>query len=140
MCGAVEWRQTYDEATVGSRFLSRYGWFDVASPRGLVVTRACAVGVLFLGPETLYPAHAHPAVERYDVLAGAARWWLEGGDWQTREVGGAVRVPSGTPHAMRTDAEPLLALYAWLGDLDTPARLTGADGIGGVSVDPPDAR
>jgi len=25
------------------------------------------------------------------------------------------------PHAMRTFAEPLLALYGWRGDIDTPA-------------------
>ena len=122
----VNWVQTYSEAEMGARFLANYGYFDIASPnRGLIRTDALALGFLLLGPGTLYPAHRHPAVELYHVVAGSPDWRVEDGPWEARPAGSFIFHRSMAIHAMRTGPEPLLALYAWLGDLATAARLTG---------------
>ena len=69
-------------------------------------------------------------------MAGTVEWWIADGPWGARLPGSFVHLPSRVPHAMRTGPEPMLALYAWLGDLTTSARLT--DGAsGGPSETPP---
>ncbi|MEH6825308.1 MAG: dimethylsulfonioproprionate lyase family protein [Motiliproteus sp.] len=75
------------------------------------------IGLFLLGPNRLYPAHQHPAVEMYTVLAGTAQWQREGEPWQTRKPGEYFIHTSNQAHAMRTLDEPLLALWAWTGDL-----------------------
>jgi quercetin dioxygenase-like cupin family protein len=80
----------------------------------------CRVGFTLIAPNTFYPMHAHPATELYWIIAGHAEWSASG----ARRIvppGGFVLHQSNEPHAMRTFAEPLLALYSWSGDLDTAA-------------------
>ena len=103
--------------------LANYGYAEIASPSGLFATERCAFGFLLLGPGTLSAAHAHPAMELYYVVGGTAGWWKQGEDWCERPPGSLIHHPSGAAHAMRTGAQPLLALYTWLGDLATPSRL-----------------
>jgi quercetin dioxygenase-like cupin family protein len=121
---SVDWVRTYSEAQLGRAYLENYGYFDIASPkRGLIATDAIACGFLVIGPGQLYPAHRHPAVELYHVVAGAPDWQVDGAPWEPKPVGSFVFHPSMAIHAMRTNDSPLLALYAWLGDLETSAVL-----------------
>ena len=124
----LAWRQnpTYDEAAVGATFLRNYSYADLLGPNGLALHRDIAVGVLLLGPETLYPDHHHPAVETYHVLGGPGEFRRGDEDWRLVPPGGAVHHPTGMLHAMRTGTEPMLALYCWLGDLGTAARMEAA--------------
>ena len=82
------------------------------------------LGFLMLGPDTLYPPHAHAAEELYLVLAGTAAWQHGHEPWVNRPPGTAIHHPPRLPHATRTAAEPLLALYLWWGaDLGVHARV-----------------
>jgi quercetin dioxygenase-like cupin family protein len=119
------WRQNpgYSAALVGSHFLENYGYAEIAGRGGLAVSDRVAAGLLLLGPETAYPPHAHPATEHYYVLSGTARWGLGDTPPTLRSPGSLIYHPSGVPHQMRTEKEPLLALYLWQGDLDTAATL-----------------
>lgn len=120
----VDWAQTYTEAQLGQDYIANYGYFDIASPkRGLIRTEAIALGFLVIGPGQLYPAHRHPAVELYHVVAGAPDWQVDAGPWESKPAGSFVFHPSLAIHAMRTGEAPLLALYSWLGDLETGAVL-----------------
>ncbi|MBM3585091.1 MAG: cupin domain-containing protein [Alphaproteobacteria bacterium] len=120
----VAWHQTYTEAELGPDYLRNYGYFDIASPaRGLIRTDALATGFMVIGPGRLYPAHYHPAVELYHVVAGAPDWSIDDGPWQSKPAGSFVFHPTMAVHAMRTGDRPFLALYAWLGDLNTSAKL-----------------
>jgi hypothetical protein len=106
---------------------ANYAYTEIASPSGLIVTNACAFGFLLLGPMTLSAAHAHPAMEFYYVVGGTAHWWKEDAPWCAYGPGTLIHHPSGVAHAMRTDRQPLLALYTWLGDLATPSRLVSIE-------------
>jgi hypothetical protein len=123
----LDWRQTYTSADFGERFLQNYGWSEWIGRRGAFESDAIACGVLLLGPETEYPAHSHEAEELYLPLAGRAWWRLAGSDWRLRPPGTWIHHPSWTTHAMRTEAEPLLAAYVWrAGDLTAKSRIDGS--------------
>lgn len=123
---ALEWRQTYGTADFGAGFLERYGWTEVVGLRGPIPSTRVAAGFLLLGPEVTYPPHAHEAAEVYLPLSGVA-WWQQGdGDFAQVPVGQAIWHAPWVPHAMRTGAEPLLALYLWRGgDLAAKSVILG---------------
>jgi quercetin dioxygenase-like cupin family protein len=77
------------------------------------------LGFTLIAPHTNYPAHAHPAIELYLVVAGAASWRLGDAQAEIRPPGSVIVHPSRAPHAMITGAGPLLALFTWRGDLVT---------------------
>jgi mannose-6-phosphate isomerase-like protein (cupin superfamily) len=112
----LTWRRTYDPGVADPAFLERYGWAELVGPFGPWPSERARLGFLLLGPETLYPAHAHAAEEIYLVVAGTAAWWRGQGPWEVRPPGALIHHPSRTPHATRTGAEPLLALYLWWGE------------------------
>jgi quercetin dioxygenase-like cupin family protein len=112
---ALAWRQTYRAGDVPAGFLERYGWCELLGATGPVPCEALAGGLLLLGPDARYPAHRHAAEELYIPLSGRAEWQRGGGPFVARPPGEAIIHASGEPHAMRTGAEPLLALYLWRG-------------------------
>ena len=120
----LAWRQTYTADDLGPAFLERYGWTELVGLRGPVASGRLACGFLLLGPATEYPTHRHEAEEVYVPVAGTALWRAGEGPWTARPPGTTVHHPSWTPHAMRTGAEPLVALYLWRGgDLAQKSRL-----------------
>jgi hypothetical protein len=122
----LEWRQTYSAADFGPAFLDRYGWTELIGLRGPIPSTEVACGFLALGPEIDYPSHAHEAEELYLPLAGDALWMRGDEDFTTRLPGLPIHHPSWMPHAMRTRAEPLLALYIWRGgDLAAKSNIIG---------------
>jgi hypothetical protein len=125
----LAWTQNpnYRAQPPSADFLANYGYAQLAGPPGvptLVETDRCAFGLLLLGPRLLYPTHRHPAAELYLPLT-PGEW--QRGDEPWREVPPAMPIhhPPGLPHATRAGLAPLLALYLWLGDLATHARMGG---------------
>lgn len=115
LAGWLAWRQSYTAAEFGPDFLQRYGWTELIGTSGPIANEAAAFGFLILGPHTLYPSHAHEAEELYLPLAGTA-WWQRGREAPAPVPPGTpIHHPSWLPHAMRTEAEPLVALYCWRG-------------------------
>lgn len=122
----LEWRQTYSAADFGPAFLERYGWTELIGQRGPIPSTEIACGFLMLGPDTDYPSHAHEAEELYVPLAGTALWMRAEEGFVSRPVSVPIHHPAWMPHAMRTRAEPLLALYVWrAGDLAAKSRIMG---------------
>lgn len=129
LAGEAFWTQNpnYQRRPPGPGFLDNYGYFVVAGPAdgppAFVEVSALALGLLLLGPGTVYPAHAHPAEELYIPLAGDAEWRMGDGPWRVEPAGSLIHHPSGVAHATRAGAAPLLAVYLWRGALATHARL-----------------
>ena len=116
----LQWGQTY----AAGDFLNDYGWAEVIGARGPLASGTHAVGVLLLGPHTLYPPHAHPAREYYVPISGVASWFSDVEDWRPVSPGDLVHHPPHVAHAMRTGAQPLLAAYCWTGeDVQTAASI-----------------
>lgn len=116
----------YVAAPPTAGFLERYGYAVLAGPStgppALIEHAGLAFGVLLLGPHTTYPTHVHPAAELYLPL-GAATWSLGGAAPQLRPAGTSIVHRANEPHETRTGATPLAALYIWLGELGTAARV-----------------
>jgi hypothetical protein len=132
LCGAagsLAWRQTYAAKDVDRVFLDNYGWSEIFGGHGPLAGGRIACGFLILGPSTLYPRHRHEAEEMYLPLSGVASWQQGDSVWRERTPGTPIHHASNEPHAMRTGARPLLALYLWRGnDLAQKARLDDAAG------------
>jgi hypothetical protein len=122
----LAWRQTYSAGALPAEFLDNYGWTGIVGRGGLVESDAFACGFLLLGPRTHYPSHQHEAEEFYWPLAGTAMWQQARAGWRRRSPGELIHHDRLETHAMRTDDEPLLALYLWQGPgLDQPAQPSG---------------
>ena len=68
-----------------------------------------------MAPHVRYPDHRHPPEEVYVSLAGGS-WWNTNMDWTTPGPGGLIYNEPNVLHAMRTEAQPLLAIWClWLG-------------------------
>ena len=109
----LAWRQSYTKTQVGEPFLENYGWTEIMGLTGETVSEHLACGVLLLGPRTAYPPHRHEAEEIYVPLSGRALWQRGGGPFRVEAEGAVIHHASFEPHAMRTEAVPLLALYLW---------------------------
>ncbi len=89
-------------------------------------SKTLACGFLLLGPRTFYPRHRHEAEEIYLPLSGTAEWQQGDAIWREHPPGTIIHHSSEEPHAMRTHAQPLLALYLWRSaNLKQKARLVG---------------
>lgn len=111
----LHWGQTYTAADFGQRFIDNYGWVELFGTRGHFRNDSIAAGFLILGPGVVYPDHHHVAEEIYIPLTGGAEWRMSDDAFQERSGGEIIHHASNVNHAMRTDDEPLLALYLWRG-------------------------
>ena len=111
----LAWAQTYSREDFGDAFLARYAWTELIGLRGPIASSKIAAGFLLLGPDVEYPLHSHEAEELYLPVAGTAKWRREYEDWTRRAPGTTIYHASCVPHAMKTQAEPLLAVYVWRG-------------------------
>jgi hypothetical protein len=120
------WGQTYTEADFGRHFIENYGWLELFGTRGHFANNETAGGFLILGPHIHYPDHHHAAEEIYIPLTGGTGWRKGGGPYVERPAGAVIHHPSNVDHAMKTSAEPLLALYLWCGGpLAARSTITG---------------
>jgi mannose-6-phosphate isomerase-like protein (cupin superfamily) len=97
----------------------RIAFTEVLGTTGIWPSQQMLLGFTLIAPHTHYPAHVHPAIELYLVIAGTATWQLGDEAGEPRPPGSIIVHPSGAPHAMTTHTEPLLALFTWRGDLAT---------------------
>ena len=115
LANSLAWGQTYSAHDLGLGFLEKYGWTEIIGQRGPIASDRIACGFLLLGPQVEYPRHCHEAQEVYVPLTGKTLWLKGDQDWAYRTPGLPVYHASWETHAMRTETEPLLALYLWRG-------------------------
>ena len=116
---ALQWRYGYAPDPRWPDLAERIAFAPIIGGQGVLNDDKAHLGLTLIAPETHYPIHSHPAIETYLVLAGIADWRLEGKPFERQPPGALIWHHSGVGHAMRTGAEPLLALYIWRGDLTT---------------------
>lgn len=128
------WRQnpSYTAENAGAEFMAGYGYVEFAGPKeSLCHAQGIRIGLLVLGPGLHYPAHRHPAEEIYVPLTEGA--WRRGAEeWRPVPPGVPIHHPSMIEHETKAGRTALLALYCWVGDTSTEARLVpGAAAIPG---------
>lgn len=112
----LAWERAPIEETPAG-FHPGHAYCMIAGDGGFLPASRFMLGLFVIAPGMFYPNHAHAADELYYVLAGRAEWQVAGGAFAGFGPGALVSMPSLTPHAIRTGAEPVLILWAWFGDL-----------------------
>jgi histidine ammonia-lyase len=124
---SLAWRQTYAANDVSAVFLDNYGFSEIVGSNGPLASERLACGFLVLGPAIHYPRHRHEAEELYVPLSGTAAWQQGDSVWREHPPGTLIHHAREEPHAMRTGAGALLALYVWRSaNISQPARLDDA--------------
>jgi hypothetical protein len=126
---SLAWQRTYTAAEAGAAFLENYGWTELVGLAGPAASARLASGLLLLGPDVTYPLHRHEAEEIYVPLVGTAAWKCGTGRWRKRPPGSVIHHARNAPHAMRTGATALLAVYLWRSEnLAQKSRLDSPSG------------
>jgi quercetin dioxygenase-like cupin family protein len=114
----LPWRYSYASRPDAPDIGTRMAWAELVGPIAPFRSEQVCLGLTAIGPGLLYPLHFHPAVETYLVLSGTA-WWTADGLTRQHPPGTLILHPANILHAMRTANTPLLAAYAWTGDVTT---------------------
>jgi quercetin dioxygenase-like cupin family protein len=111
----LRWERRTSAPPDGTSFYDGHANALVVGPGGLEEREDVWLGLSLLAPHVRYPDHRHPPEEVYVSLAGGA-WWNSNMDWTTPGPGGLIHNEPNVLHAMRTEAEPLLAIWClWVG-------------------------
>jgi len=120
----LPWRYSYAPRADAPGLAAAIGWAEIVGPLAPFRSDAVCLGLTLIAADSFYPPHRHPAVELYHVLTGHPEW-TAGADMRIRGPGAFILHQSETIHAMRTDQEPLLAIYTWTGDVVSPSIWAG---------------
>ncbi|MDR1228036.1 MAG: AraC family ligand binding domain-containing protein [Azoarcus sp.] len=115
---ALPWRYSYAPRPDAPDIGERMAWAELIGPIAPFKSAKVCLGLTAIGPRLLYPRHRHPAVETYLVVSGTAAWTAEN-TTRRHPPGTLILHPANIVHAMETGGEPLLAAYAWTGDVET---------------------
>lgn len=118
LADALPWRYSYTPRSDNPGLENRMAWAELVGPEAPFHSDHVCLGLTVIGPHVRYPEHAHPAVEVYYVLSGSARWTAKG-ITKTQPPGAYILHPSNVVHVMETADEPLIAAYAWTGEIHT---------------------
>lgn len=111
----ANWSEFYAETPWSRPFLPRFATGECV--RGDVI-----LGLFILGPDTHYPAHAHPAEKFYIVLSGQAEFQNgAAAAFEAKTAGDMVFHASDASHAIRSGPRPLFAVYGWRGAITAPS-------------------
>lgn len=109
--GELAWRYGYE--SVPEALAERYGYCELAGPRGPVMTTRIILGLVLLAPRCTYPQHRHAGItESYVAVSGA----FSENDMGVYAPGSVVLNQAGQTHRITTGpSEPCLLLFAWTG-------------------------
>jgi hypothetical protein len=85
----------------------------ICGPGGTESRYDVQLGFTIMAPETRYPDHGHPPEEAY-VLFTPGEFRQNDGDWFDPGIGGGIHNVPNAIHAVRSHAEPFLAIWCLL--------------------------
>ena len=92
---------------------------EIIGPSGMIEDSRFRFGLLLQDPEVHYAKHQHAAEELYLVLNGEAAWAVDNNESTIHGEGEFIHHAENQPHQMKTNDKPLLAMWTWLGDIDS---------------------
>lgn len=116
--GCMRWTEFYAEDEWSRDFLPKFAGGMGIGPDGRLHHSEIILGLFILGPKTFYPAHAHPAQEFYLILHGNPEFQIGAdGRFETKEAGSVALHHTNVSHAIKTNEQPLFAVFGWRGEL-----------------------
>ncbi len=91
---------------------SLYSYKELVGPDGIHEVENLRFGTFELEPDTVHPAHHHPAPEIYFITEGTGTWYV---DDEVSEVspGSVMYHRSGAVHGLKTHNKKLKAIWIW---------------------------
>jgi quercetin dioxygenase-like cupin family protein len=108
--GGLRWDRRKNAQAVGQPFYDGHANAMLVGPGGIEERADVWVGATVMAPNIVYPDHDHPPEEVYIALS-PGEWWNAAMDWTEPGPGGIIYNPPGILHAMRSHAQPMLALW-----------------------------
>jgi len=108
--GQLRWIRRVSAGIDDHAFWNGHANAVILGPGGLEARDDLWVGVTVMAPGVQYVDHHHAPEEVYLSLT-PGEWWNTSQDWTDPGPTGAIYNPPGISHAMRSGAEPLLALW-----------------------------
>lgn len=102
---------------VPSGIAERIAVVEIVGPDGMIFDERCRFGLLLQASDTYYPKHQHAAEELYFILSGTAKWTVDNCDPELNGAGTFIHHKPHQPHAMLTEANPVLTMWGWIGDI-----------------------
>lgn len=127
----IAWTLPWTTAPAGKltrHMEGRYTFASLIGPHELIHSDTIRFGAFLVAPDTVYPSHWHAAEEIYMIVSGAAHWKADDGGFAEVPPGAIFRHKPWQPHATTTLSEPMLALWAWHGDIRTDQYGIETDG------------
>lgn len=114
--GHVRWSEFYAPDPWSAAFLPEFANGEGIGPDGALRCDTLILGLFVLGPDTLYPTHAHPAEEFYLCLSGTPSFQIGVGEpFHPLDPGQVAWHGSNVSHAICTGHEPFMAVFGWRG-------------------------
>ena len=104
------WMRRKGSNTQNEQFHDGHANAMLIGPGGLEQRDDVWAGVTVLAPHVRYIDHSHPPEEVYLAFT-RGEWWNSGMDWTEPGPGGLIYNPPAILHAMRSGAQPMLALW-----------------------------
>ena len=104
------WQRRMDRPSIHPKWPNSHANSVIIGDTGLECRNDVRIGVSLLAPYTIYPNHQHPPEEVYIALSNGS-WRQNDGFWQTRGAGGLIYNPPNIVHAMKSNSDPLLAIW-----------------------------
>lgn len=117
---SVAWALPWTVAPAGkltSKMEGRYTFASIIGPDELIHSDTIRFGAFLVAPDTVYPSHWHAAEEIYMIVSGTAHWNIEDHAYAEVQPGSVFRHRPWQAHATTTSSQPMLALWAWRGDI-----------------------
>jgi len=116
--GLVRWTEFYAEDDWSRHFLPCFANGEGIGPDGRLRDNKIILGLFLLGPNTVYPSHAHPAEEFYLVLSGDPEFQVGAKKpYLTQKPGSVVLHHSNVSHSIRTSDHPFFGIFGWRGGI-----------------------
>lgn len=128
---AAKWYQIYAGAGVDPALAEGMLAAQIAGQTGIVASGEIRSGMFLLAPGIHYPLHTHGASEIYYCLSGTLTL-LHGRQGPPFDLtpGQLSLTPPHRLHSLTTGPRPVLMLYAWIGEVDSPNWWWAEDAAG----------
>ncbi|MGF6976195.1 hypothetical protein QFZ94_004645 [Paraburkholderia sp. JPY465] len=110
---SIGWQRRTSGLNGSNDYVEKHVHGIVCGPGGMESRYDVQLGFSLLAPNTRYPDHQHPPEEAY-VLLSPGEFKQRDGDWFHPGIGGGLHNTSNSVHAMRSGADPLVAMWCLL--------------------------
>lgn len=113
----LDWVKATKFRVLSPLFKGNYCFTRIIGPDSLIENNQFRFGVYLQDAKTVYPSHRHEAEELYLPVSGTALWQKDNAPFNKVKSGTLIHHLSYQPHATTTDETPMLAYWAWVGNL-----------------------